>query len=460
MNSRDPLDEHLLRLLDGRLPAAERQAIERRLAEDPAARARLRTLAEEAVLLGDVERMVTTREAIEARPPIAWRPAWIWPWAAAALLVLGLAMTGFWFLGGGPVLARVTKVTGASGVFGKRGASEKALPAGLMLRAGDMIETRACDSWVELELRDGSRLTVAGHSMLRLLQPSRDSDRFSLLRGTLWRSPSSNRVTAPLVVETPASRVEAGGSQFDLQATSTETLLRVNAGRALLKHQLQQVPVEVPGGSQVEVTLASPATPVPHPQPSPVAAWSCDFGDTTAILLGRRLGSIRGTVIRMGAEPLLWPLPDRAPILLHAVSVSVLQSLGRPVELKATTRIRFTGRLQTAKTVRFGFSTQRMCGVFSGKFEVDVTAAQLGVVGEPWTVELPVAAFRPLHPELSPAPAGLELNDIYALTVIDDAGLELNRIEVLPFTSVPPTGRPSGTRSAPAVASPRSGASP
>jgi hypothetical protein len=72
-----------------------------------------------------------------------------------------------------------------------------------------------------------------------------------------------------------------------------------------------------------------------------------------------------------------------------------------------------------------------MRGVFSGKFEVDVTAAELGDVGEPWTVELPVSAFRPLHPELSPAPAGLELNDIYALTVIDDAGLELNRIEVL-----------------------------
>jgi ferric-dicitrate binding protein FerR (iron transport regulator) len=432
MKSGDALDERLLRLIDGRLPAAERHALEREVAEDPAVRTRLRTLAEEAVLLGDVERMVGTRVGVEARHPIGWRPARVWPWAAAALVVLGLGIAGFGFRGGGPVLARVTKVTGASGVFGKRGAAEQALPAGVMLRAGDMIETRACDSWVELELRDGSHLTVAGHSVLRLLQPGRDSDRFSLLRGSLWRSPASNRVTAPLVVETPASRVEAGGSQFDLQATSTETILRVNTGSALLKHHLQEDPVQVPGGSQAEVSLASLAPPVPRPQPAPVAAWACDFDDGTSMLLGRRLASVTGAGVRMGAEPLLWPLPDRPPILLYAVSVSVLQSLGRPVELKASTRIRFEGRLQTAKTVRFGFSTQRMRGVFSGKFEVDVTAAELGVVGEAWTVELPVSAFRPLHPELSPSPAGLELNDIYALTIVEDAGLELNRIEVLP----------------------------
>lgn len=425
-------DERLLRLLDGRLPAPERQELERELAVDPSLRARLRTLAEEAVLFGDVERMMATREGHEVRQRIPGRAARVWPWAAAALLVLGLGIAGIWFRGSSPVLARVTKVTGASGVFGKRGAAEQALPAGLMLRAGDMIETRACDSWVELELRDGSQLTVAGHSVLRLLQPGRDSDRFSLLRGSLWRSPASNRITAPMVVETPASRVEAGGSQFDLQATSTETLLRVNAGRALLKHQLQEAPVQVPGGSQAEVSLASLAPPVPRPQPTPVAAWACDFDDGTSVLLGRRLASITGAGIRMGAEPLLWPLPERPPILLHAVSVSVLQTLGRPVELRASTRIRFEGRLQTAKTVRFGFSTQRMRGVFSGKFEADVTAAELGVVGEPWTVELPVSAFRPLHPELSPSPAGLELNDIYALTIVVDAGLELNRIEVLP----------------------------
>lgn len=431
MKGGETLDERLLRLLDGRLSEAERRELERELAGDPVARERLRTLAEEAVLFGDVERMAAVRGERGTEPPVPLRPVRIWRWAAAALVVLGLGWAGFWFRGGGPVLARVTKVTGASGVFGKRGSAEQALPAGVMLRAGDMIETRACDSWVELELRDGSRLTVAGHSMLRLLEPGRGSGRLSLLRGSLWRSPASNRVTAPLVVDTPTSRVEAGGAQFDLQTTGLETIVRVNQGKALVRHRLGDAAVEVPGGSQAEVTLAAPTPPVPRPQPQPVSGWTCDFGDGMPVLLGRRLASAPGLAARMGAEPLLWPLPDRPPVMLHAVSVSVLQTLGRPVELGTGTRLRFQGRIETAKTVRFGFSTQRMRGVFAGKFEVDVPVSKLGPVGEPWTVELPLAAFRPLHPELSPSASGLELSDIYALTVIDDAGLELSRIEVI-----------------------------
>ena len=81
--------------------------------------------------------------------------------------------------------------------------------------------------------------------------------------------------------------------------------------------------------------------------------------------------------------------------------------------------------------MRFGFSTQRMQGVYSGKFEVDVSSDDLGMAGDPWTVDLPLSAFHPLHPELSASPVGLELGDIYALTVNHDAGLEVHRIEIV-----------------------------
>ena len=48
------------------------------------------------------------------------------------------------------------------------------------------------------------------------------------------------------------------------------------------------------------------------------------------------------------------------------------------------------------------------------------------------TVTLPLSSFRPLQPHLSPSPDGLEVNDVYALTIIEDAGLELNDIELVP----------------------------
>jgi hypothetical protein len=47
-------------------------------------------------------------------------------------------------------------------------------------------------------------------------------------------------------------------------------------------------------------------------------------------------------------------------------------------------------------------------------------------------VAIPLAKFRPLQPELSSSPEGLELTDVYALTVKNDAGLEINHIELTP----------------------------
>ena len=40
--------------------------------------------------------------------------------------------------------------------------------------------------------------------------------------------------------------------------------------------------------------------------------------------------------------------------------------------------------------------------------------------------------FRPLHPHLSPSPEGLEPNDVYALTVRENAGLDLHHLELVP----------------------------
>jgi len=76
--------------------------------------------------------------------------------------------------------------------------------------------------------------------------------------------------------------------------------------------------------------------------------------------------------------------------------------------------------------------TQKSQGVFAGKFEMDVQPEALGPAGETWEVKLPLSAFRPLQPELSTSPEGLELTDVYALTIKEDAGLEIHHIELVP----------------------------
>jgi hypothetical protein len=67
-----------------------------------------------------------------------------------------------------------------------------------------------------------------------------------------------------------------------------------------------------------------------------------------------------------------------------------------------------------------------------GKFEMDVRPEELGLVGETWEVRLSLSRFHALQPGLSASPIGLELTDVYALTIQEDAGLEINSIELLP----------------------------
>jgi hypothetical protein len=117
---------------------------------------------------------------------------------------------------------------------------------------------------------------------------------------------------------------------------------------------------------------------------------------------------------------------------LYAVALAAWKSSEHPVVLHADSKLRFRGRTERAQTVRFGFSAQKIRGVFAGKFEVDIPPASLGPAGETWEVEIPLTNFRPLHPQLAAAPEGLELTDVYALTIQEDAGLEIHHIELLP----------------------------
>lgn len=426
--------ERLVRLLDGTADAPERAALEAELAADPGARRLLRDLAEQAVAAADLDRTGAAL-AHDGMPPVPFpgnpprRHRWI-PAAAAAAVAMLLGVGILWLRSGGREVARVTKVTGASGFFGTRGSAERAVPLGARLRAGDVVGTRSCDSWIELELRDGSRLTVAGESALRLVRPEAGTTRVSLERGNLWFSPSVDRPPARLTVRTPTAVLEASGAQFDLQATAGETIVRVNEGLARVGQVPDGAARAIPAGFQARVALSPARPPVIGPQPPPVTAWRCAAEDFPAVVLGHWRSPEDGLPARLRAVPLLWPVPNHPPVMLHVVGVSAFLTAGRPVELQPDSRVRFTGRTLREHTVRLGFSTQRMRGVFAGKFEVDVPASALGPAGETWTVELPVSAFRPLQPELSPSPAGLELNDIYALTVVEDAGLELHRVEI------------------------------
>jgi ferric-dicitrate binding protein FerR (iron transport regulator) len=431
--------ETLLRYLDGRLAADEVAHVEACLRTDPAARAFLREVAEQAVLVADLERMTAARESPlrgVARPALPSRsvlhfPAWGWGLAAAAVFVLVAGWVAFAPPGFHRARVQVLRATGSSHYFGASDPRGGALGVGTSLGAGDALETQSCDAWIEMRLPDHATLTMAGNSSLRVLGAEPNAQ-FQLLEGTLWVSPAPRPDRTSLVVQTPTATVVAQAAQFDLQTSSTDSILRVNQGEALVTPLPQGTPVRVQAGQQVSVSLGHPGRLKLQSQPRPTDRWACELAEVPDVLLGRRNPGQGNDEPGVAAEPLLWPVSDRDTLLLHAVAVAAWRTTDQPVVLRADSRLRFRGRTSRPQTVRFGFSTQKVRGVFAGKFEVDVPPSRLRPVGSTWAVELPLRDFQPLSPQLNASPEGLELTDLYALTVQVDAGLELISIELQP----------------------------
>ncbi len=443
MSPADSPNELLLRFLDGRASPEDSLRAAQLLRADPAARQFVRGVAEHAVVVADVERAAQGRlEALRPQPfapgaasrrivPVNFR-SWRWAMAAAASICL-IAAGAFQFQARSQSsVAKIARVTGSSQFFGARGKVETALAAGATLHPGDTLETRSCDAWIELELRDGSKATLAGNSTLRVLDDQTGHPQFKLQAGNLWVSPSPQGQSKPIVFRTPTLAMESAGAQFDLQTSATETMARVNKGSARITQNSDGAAAAISEGQQALVSLNRRRPLAVEPQPTPITSWSCDLGRAPQVILGRWLPPQPAERARLGAEPLLWPLPGRDPVMLYAAALSVLSSSDRPVLLQSGSKLVFRGRTDRPHFVRFGFSAQKMRGVFAGKFELDVRPDQMGHPGEPWEITLPLADFRALQPQLSFSPDGLELRDVYALTVKEDAGLELNHIELSP----------------------------
>lgn len=440
------LHELLLRHLDGRLDGEEKQRVEALLRDDPAARAFLREVAEQAVMFAELERSARGRQAELHSGNVApgggrskilqldFR-GWVRAAAAAAVIMLLAALAIRALPPAEKGFLRITKVHGSSQYLGANGKVESVLEGGTVVGVGDTLETRTCDAWIELSLKDGLTMTVAGHSILRILDTEKRARRFKLSQGNLWVSPKAGQSSQSVSIQTPTITLEAAGAQFDLQTSSAETMLRVNEGTAFVRQLLDGSVVEVPAGHQVAASLSRKGLLTAVPQPQPINYWACDLWQVPEVKLGKWLPPSNSERARLGAEPLLWPVPGRDPVMLYAVALAAWKSTEHPVLLQSDSRLRIRGRTEKAQPVRFGFSAQKMQGVFAGKFEMDVKAEDLAPAGETWEVELPLSSFRPLNPKLSPSPDGLELTDLYALTVREDAGLEINHIELVPRQS-------------------------
>ena len=429
-----PLLDRLLVFLDGGGSAEERHQVESILSHDPAARDLLRDLAEQAVTVADCRRVAGEGNDTQTRQgerPRAGRQAWRWPAIAAGLVVAAAAAGAFSARPAASlVIGQVAKAVGATRLFTAAGRIEEGIAAGATVGPGDTLESRSSDAWVATALSDGATLTIAGESVIRVLLPEVGERRFDLVEGSLWLDPASGAAAAPVVVRTPAAVLEATGALFDVRSGATETVLRVHAGMVRAARRVDGAVLDVLPGSRCTVTLAADAPLAAEPQPDPTGAWRLDPVSIGAAGHGLLRLATADRPASLAAFPLLWREGSRAPVLLHVVGAAVWRASDAPVRIGPDSRFRFRGRTTRPVRIRFGVSTQRMQGVFSGKFEVDVPPQRQARNGDTFEVELTLADLVAINPTLADTAEGLEVADIYALTILEDAGLEIVSIDV------------------------------
>jgi len=202
-----------------------------------------------------------------------------WRWVAGGLAMaaaLGLVAV-LWSNRSGPRPAAETtislsQVTGDVRIITDDGVSQPAGPAAT-LRSGGTVKTIGAGSSVVLNYEDGTRLALVNDSSVTCVTNGRKS--VVLHEGIISAQVAPQPAGKPLILTTPATKIEVLGTQFALAASMDRTELNVSQGRVRLTRVSDGQTVEVAQGQGV-VTNGE-ATMTVHEAAGAGETWSQDF---------------------------------------------------------------------------------------------------------------------------------------------------------------------------------------
>ncbi|MBT6789106.1 MAG: FecR domain-containing protein [Verrucomicrobia bacterium] len=417
-------NELLLRHLNGQLGPDEEPKVADLLRGNAEARTFLRAVAEQAVVVADVERLDQHKPQPAKVVTPVFRP-WKWAVAAAAAFVL---LSAFVIATTPPRhTAKVSAILGPCQYIAADGKVRDEVKVGTLLRVGDTIRTRSSSAWVKLDLNSGSLMTIAGRSRLRLLNV--DGRRgFQLANGNLWATVAESAGAKPISIQTPTATVEAKVAQFDVEAASMSSIVRVNSGTANVMRLADGQALDVVADHQAVVSPRRSRPFAMTRQPEPVNEWSCRLIASSGAVFGKWLQPDEKNSVRLGATPLLIGKKNT----IYMASFSVQCSNSPPVLIESGSRVRIRGTTRAEGPIYFGITTQRIKGVFFGKYTAKIEPGTLGQAGEPWQVEVPLSQFKPKTRHLPGSPAGMELTDIWIVSREENAELEIHSVKFLP----------------------------
>ena len=441
MNPLDPKNERLVRHVDGRLSEAEADQVVASLRNDPEARRFLREMAEQAVMIADLERETHGRRvamqehaiAVPARGRLARmltpsRPFGAVLAIAASIVILlsaGLLFHKFQHRGD---IATITALDGAIQWTGDGGRVVRDLTVGTKLQGG-IIEGIEPLAWFELQFADGTTVAITGNSTLTFSDLGQK--RLQLKSGTASANVRPQPPGRPMLIQTTSAVLEVLGTQFAIETDTSATRLDVSQGNVRVKRLSDGADLEVPARHRVLAAADHNFSVVPVL--APVGTW------TSHLPLGpeRTLGRWMPPNADRDAALLAVPFTTRLGWTIFAAATRISAWDAPPVTLHPGSSLRLRGRLTMSSQVYFGVTVRDTNGAFAGRFQTVRSAGEF-VAGEDFDVTLPLRDFvldpvlKPMAKKLPTRPFELTVESVWCHTLTRPAGLELFQAQVIP----------------------------
>ena len=436
-------EELLLRYLDGDLAPDEESQVADLLRRDPEARAFLRGLAEQAVMIADLERAEQgrqgelgakhnwdgRRDSSSGRTDVARALLAKLPWAVAAAAVVALVGSLVFLRSDGESqFAKVSGLNGSVQWTGNGGQVIRDLKVGDRL-SGGMLEALSADSWCTLELLDSSTLTISGESALTVSQLQQKE--LHLRRGSLSANVVPQPDGKPMLIHTPTAELEVLGTQFNLEAERSSTKLNVNEGRIRVTRLEDGSVAEVPADHEIVAAVDRDVEFNATRRPEPVTAWLSELPE--ASIYGTWLPGDETDQGMVRANQMLVRCDEEQKLLkFYVVSLGVSRKRPKPVVLSSGATFHIRGRIDYSREVYFGLTMLHPKGGFAGKYIVERKCEVAQEADQVFDIELRAEDFLPQYEVFPDSPIRLELFDWWCCTYDVDAGLSVESVELVP----------------------------
>ena len=377
--------------------------------------------------------------------------------AASSIVATVLILLGIWGVWNNrpKTILEITSIQGAVQWTGDGGKVIEELAAGQVLTGGT-IAARSIDSFAELRFRDGSLLSMTQGSVLTI---SDDGQKKLYLRaGVLSADVKRQMPDWPMVIVTPAARLEILGTRLDVMANPDRSKVSVREGLVRATRLSDGKSVNIASGNSAIASTDSQTEFLSRRSDQTVHAWKASLerdhkpgeGEFVSALRVLRYdirdalqsGQITRNQIRevygdrlaevADEDGTLRTQPKQVPgspfgNVIQIATLYVNRDKPNPVVLKERSVFRVQGNVATVTQLSIGVGAFGTTRASAGRF-----IASREVAGN-FDVEIPVSQMRLLRGRGSDLTAiGMEVFACFCLTSDRNAQLEISAVELIP----------------------------